>query len=100
MKQVDKVVVGADSIAANGAVVNKIGTSQIALFAHEARSLFFVAAESYKFHPATVLGELIEIEDDQGRVIRCTPEHQIYTKNRGYVMAKDLVETDELCAEI
>jgi ribonucleoside-diphosphate reductase alpha chain len=44
--------------------------------------------------------ELIEIEDDQGRVIRCTPEHQIYTKNRGYVMAKDLVETDELCAEI
>ena len=41
--------------------------------------------------------ELLEIEDeDTGKIIRCTPEHKIYTKNRGYVMAKDLVETDEL----
>jgi intein/homing endonuclease len=31
--------------------------------------------------------------------VRCTPEHLIYTSNRGYVMAKDLIETDELCAE-
>ena len=41
--------------------------------------------------------ELIEIEDEKtGRVIRCTPDHKIYTINRGYVMAKDLVEADEL----
>jgi ribonucleoside-diphosphate reductase alpha chain len=38
--------------------------------------------------------ELYEIEDEQGNIIRCTPEHQIYTKNRGYVMAKDLEEDD------
>ncbi len=63
MKQVDKVVVGADSIAANGAVVNKIGTSQIALAAHEARVVTFVAAESYKFHPSTLVGELVKIEE-------------------------------------
>jgi len=63
MKEVDKVIVGADSIAANGAVVNKIGTSQIALCAHEARVLFFVAAETYKFHPETSLGEIVEIEE-------------------------------------
>ncbi|RMF91375.1 MAG: ribose 1,5-bisphosphate isomerase [Methanobacteriota archaeon] len=63
MKEVDKVVVGADSIAANGAVINKIGTSQIALAAHEARVLFFVAAETYKFHPETQLGEAVEIEE-------------------------------------
>jgi ribose 1,5-bisphosphate isomerase len=63
MKKIDKVVVGADSIAANGAVVNKIGTSQLALIAHEARVLFFVAAESYKFHPQTLVGELVEIEE-------------------------------------
>ncbi len=62
MKGVDKVVVGADSIAANGAVINKIGTSQIALCAQEARVLFFVAAETYKFHPETCLGEIVEIE--------------------------------------
>lgn len=63
MKKIDKVIVGADSIAANGAVVNKIGTSQIALAAHEARVVTFVAAESYKFHPSTLVGELIEIEE-------------------------------------
>lgn len=63
IKDIDKVIVGADSIAVNGAVVNKIGTSQLALIAHESRTLFFVAAESYKFHPETVLGELIEIEE-------------------------------------
>jgi ribonucleotide reductase alpha subunit len=38
--------------------------------------------------------ELYEIEDEKGNVIRCTPEHQIYTVNRGYVMAKDLKEED------
>ena len=69
MKQVDKVIVGADSIAANGAVVNKIGTSQLALAAHEARVLFLVAAESYKFHPQTLVGELVEIEERSAREI-------------------------------
>ena len=59
----DKVFVGADSITANGAVVNKIGTSLVALAADEARVDFFVAAESYKFSPATMAGELIEIEE-------------------------------------
>ena len=39
--------------------------------------------------------ELIEIEAE-GRVIRCTPDHKIMTKNRGWVKAEDLVETDEL----
>jgi ribose 1,5-bisphosphate isomerase len=63
MKGVDKVIVGADSIAANGAVVNKIGTSQLALAANEARTVFMVAAESYKFHPSTVIGALVEIEE-------------------------------------
>lgn len=63
IREIDKVVVGADSIAANGAVINKIGTSQIALSAHEARVLFFVAAETYKFHPGTMVGRLVEIEE-------------------------------------
>lgn len=63
MKEVDKCVVGADSIAANGAVVNKIGTSQIALAAHEARVVTFIAAESFKFHPSTLVGKLVKIEE-------------------------------------
>ncbi|PIU13894.1 MAG: ribose 1,5-bisphosphate isomerase [Hadesarchaea archaeon CG08_land_8_20_14_0_20_51_8] len=70
IRDVNKVIVGADSIAANGAVINKIGTSQIALVAHEARVPFFVAAESYKFHPGTLVGSLVEIEErDPGEIV-------------------------------
>lgn len=63
MKEVDRVIVGADAVSVNGAVVNKIGTSQIALAAHEARTRFLVAAETYKFAPRTIFGEYIEIEE-------------------------------------
>lgn len=40
--------------------------------------------------------ELYEIETPSGKVIRCTGNHKVYTKNRGYVEAKDLLETDTL----
>jgi ribose 1,5-bisphosphate isomerase len=63
MQDVDKVLVGADAITANGALVNKIGTSVIALAAHEAKVRVFVAAESYKFSPETMIGELVTIEE-------------------------------------
>lgn len=63
MNEVDLVVVGADVITANGNLVNKIGTAQIALSAHEARTSFIVAAETYKFSPQTILGELVTIEE-------------------------------------
>ena len=62
MKDVDRVIVGADAVAANGAVVNKIGTSVVALAAKEARVNFYVAAETYKFSPKTLIGELVPIE--------------------------------------
>lgn len=63
IESVDYVIVGADTIAANGALINKIGTSQIALSAKEARVPFMVAAETYKFSPRTLMGELVEIEE-------------------------------------
>jgi len=63
MKEVDKVIVGADAIASNGALVNKIGTSQLALAANEARKSFMVAAETFKFSPNTILGNPVDIEE-------------------------------------
>jgi len=63
INDIDLVIVGADAVTVNGAVVNKIGTSQIALSAHEARTNLIVAAETYKFAPRTILGEYIEIEE-------------------------------------
>ena len=60
---IDLVIVGADAVTVNGAVVNKIGTSQVAHTAAEARVNMLVAAETYKFAPRTVIGELIQIEE-------------------------------------
>jgi len=70
IKDVDLVVVGADAVTANGSVINKIGTSQLAMAAHESRTNLIVAAETYKFSPRTLLGEMVEIEErDLGEVI-------------------------------
>lgn len=69
MEDFDHAIFGADAIAANGAVVNKIGTSEIALVAHEARVRTMVAAETYKFHPGTMAGELVEIEERSPREV-------------------------------
>jgi ribose 1,5-bisphosphate isomerase len=63
ISKVDKVVVGADAIAANGALINKIGTSLVALAAKEATIPFIVGAETIKFSPETIVGELVEIEE-------------------------------------
>ena len=71
MPKVDLVVVGADTVASNGAVINKIGTSQIALCAHEARVPVMVCAETYKFSHETLAGELVKIEErDVNEVVK------------------------------
>ena len=44
--------------------------------------------------------ELYEIEDENGNVLRCTGDHLIFTKNKGYIRADELTETDELCIKL
>lgn len=48
MNRIDKVLVGADSILANGAVINAVGTSQIASVAKNNGVPFYVASEILK----------------------------------------------------
>lgn len=63
MRRADKVFVGADTITSQGALINKVGTSQLALAAHEARVNFYVCAETYKFSPMTLFGDTVTIEE-------------------------------------
>jgi len=58
----DHVVVGADSIAADGSVINKIGTSGLAVNARERGVPIMVAAQTIKLHPATLTGHTVAIE--------------------------------------
>ncbi len=62
MGNVDLVIVGADAITSEGNVVNKIGSSTIAVLAHEARAPFYVVSELLKFDPETLQGEFEKIE--------------------------------------
>jgi ribose 1,5-bisphosphate isomerase len=62
LDEVDHVVVGADSIAADGSVINKIGTSLLAVSARERGVPIMVAAQTLKLHPDTLTGHTVEIE--------------------------------------
>jgi ribose 1,5-bisphosphate isomerase len=62
-EEIKAIFVGADTVYSNGSVVNKIGTAQIALIAHEAHIPFYVCAETYKFSLESLTGELVKIEE-------------------------------------
>ena len=61
--EVDVVVVGADRIAANGDVVNKIGTYPLAVLAKRHGIPFYVAAPLSTFDPKIPNGSRIPIEE-------------------------------------
>jgi methylthioribose-1-phosphate isomerase len=61
--QVNVVVVGADRIARNGDVANKIGTYGVAILAREHGLPFYVAAPVSTFDLATPSGDRIPIEE-------------------------------------
>ena len=60
---VDRIVVGADRIAANGDVANKIGTYPLAVLADRHEVPFYVAAPVSTIDPATPTGASIPIEE-------------------------------------
>ena len=78
--EVDLVVVGADRIAANGDVANKIGTYSVAVLAREHGLPFYVAAPTSTIDLGTADGARIPIEERNGREVthlgasRLTPE--------------------------
>ena len=61
--EVDLVIVGADRVAANGDVANKIGTYGLAILARAHELPFYVAAPCSTIDPDTVSGADIPIEE-------------------------------------
>jgi methylthioribose-1-phosphate isomerase len=64
--EVEAVIVGADRIAANGDVANKIGTYSLAVLAHRHGLPFYVAAPLSTFDPDCADGSRIPIERRDG----------------------------------
>jgi ribose 1,5-bisphosphate isomerase len=62
LNDVDHVLVGADSIAADGSVINKIGTSGLAVNARDRGTPIVCAAQTIKLHPGTLTGHTVDIE--------------------------------------
>ena len=74
---VERVVVGADRIAANGDVANKVGTYPIAVLAARHDVPFYVAAPTTTLDPETASGADIPIEERSPEEVTTLAGHDI-----------------------
>jgi methylthioribose-1-phosphate isomerase len=72
--EVDLVVVGADRIAANGDVANKVGTYGVAVAAQHHGIPFYVAAPRSTFDPSCPSGDRIPIEQRDPAELGAVPD--------------------------
>jgi ribose 1,5-bisphosphate isomerase len=63
VKGVNKILVGADTVYASGDIVNKVGTSQVALAGKSLGIPVIVCTETIKFYPLSLQGASVEIEE-------------------------------------
>ncbi|MBT7334453.1 MAG: S-methyl-5-thioribose-1-phosphate isomerase [Gammaproteobacteria bacterium] len=61
--KIDLVLVGTDRVTANGDVINKIGTLNLAVLCHHFNVPFYVACPSTTYDANTLAGEDVEIEE-------------------------------------
>jgi methylthioribose-1-phosphate isomerase len=75
--KVDLVIVGADRVAANGDVANKIGTYGLAVSARQHQIPFYVAAPASTIDLATANGDAIVIEERDPDEVTHVGSHRI-----------------------
>ena len=76
--RIDGVILGADRIAANGDVANKIGTHNLAIIAHAHRIPFYVAAPQSTFDLDAGSGAAIPIEERPATEVRTAAGVDVY----------------------
>jgi ribose 1,5-bisphosphate isomerase len=76
MADVDVVLVGADVVTARGALINKVGTSVIAMVANEYKVPFYSCCELWKYDPSTRWGveRAIEMRPPQELLRHLSPK--------------------------
>ena len=89
---VDVVIVGADRIAANGDVANKIGTLGLAILARHFSVPFYVAAPLATFDATCPDGAAIPIEQRDGAEVMAAPPDGVTIENPAFdVTPADLI---------
>ena len=63
MPEVDMAFFGSDTVLSDGSIINKIGTSQIALAANEHAVPVYILAETFKFSKLSISGFYPKIEE-------------------------------------
>lgn len=103
------ILTGADSIAANGDVLNKVGTGGLAVLAKSRGVPLYVCAETFKLHPRAATGADVTIEEretaevvtkgeipDDVRVRNPVFDVTDHTLIRGYVTEQGVLTRDAL----
>lgn len=88
MKEVDFVLVGCDAITSEGNIINKIGTSQVALAANEARVPFYVISSLLKFDPNTILGDYEVLEEREFAEVWEDPPENLKIRNPAFEVTR------------
>ncbi len=86
---IDLVITGADRIAGNGDVANKIGTYPVAVLAHAHRIPFYVAAPLSTIDPTISSGDDIPVEERPAREVshlggRCAGPEGVPVRNPAF----------------
>jgi len=88
MKEVDFVIVGCDALTSEGNIINKIGTSQVALAAYEARIPFYVLGTLLKFEPITIRGHYEAIEERNTDEVWADPPEGLKIRNPAFDLTR------------
>ena len=99
MGNVDVVIVGADAITSEGNVVNKIGSSSIAVLANEARVPFYVVSELLKFDPETLNGEYEKIEQRNPAEVWSEAPQKLIVRNPAFDVTPNRYIHGLICEE-
>lgn len=89
-KGVKKVMVGADTVYGSGEVINKIGTSQVALIAKTLGLPVIVCTESIKLSPYSLQGAYVEIEERDSSEVAELPGIRIFNPAFDITRAEDI----------
>ncbi len=99
MGEVDVAFVGADAITSEGNVVNKIGTSGIAVLASEARVPFYVVSELLKFDPETLSGGCEKIEQRNPKEVWAEAPPKLTVRNPAFDVTPNRYIHGIICEE-